>query len=157
MAEQSDYKKMPKKKGYAPKGHVNGLADALADRGQCRSQLLQKRTVLRWPSPKTTGMCTGKALKLNKPVMLAVASILCPQSEHKLGLVVKNVKREAGLGNSVSLVTSVIWWSGLGLFIQAWEDRSSVLGFRVSAEAAIGPIISRCYRATDRCTCSFVR
>ncbi|CAE7254169.1 unnamed protein product, partial [Symbiodinium sp. CCMP2456] len=39
-------------------------------------------------------MCTGRALKLNKPLMLAVASILCPQSEHKLGLVVSNVKKQ---------------------------------------------------------------
>ena len=85
----------PKKKGYAPKGHVNGLAKDLADREPCRVQLLQHKTLLRWPDPKLTGMCTGRALKLNKPVMLAVAGILCPQSEHKLGLVVSNVKKEA--------------------------------------------------------------
>ncbi|CAE7789402.1 unnamed protein product [Symbiodinium sp. CCMP2592] len=84
----------PKKKGYAPKGKVTGLGKALANSEPCREQLLHKKTVLRWPDPKLTGMCTGRALKLNKPVMLAVSGILCPQSEHKLGLVVKDVKAE---------------------------------------------------------------
>ncbi|OLP73704.1 hypothetical protein AK812_SmicGene46969 [Symbiodinium microadriaticum] len=42
-----------------------------------------------------TGICSQKSLKLNKSVMLAVASVLCPQSPHKLGLNVGPLKKEA--------------------------------------------------------------
>ena len=84
----------PKKKGYAPKGHVNGLAKDLADREPCRVQLLQHKTLLRWPDPKLTGMCTGRALKLNKPVMLAVAGDSLPAIRAQAGS--GGVQREKG-------------------------------------------------------------
>ncbi|CAE7230856.1 unnamed protein product [Symbiodinium microadriaticum] len=42
-----------------------------------------------------SGICSQKSLKLNKSVMLAVASVLCPQSKHKLGLNVGPLKKEA--------------------------------------------------------------
>ena len=83
------------KTSYAPKGHVRGLSTAWANNEACRLQVVKGKTLLRWPDPQRTGICSQKSLKLNKSVMLAVASVLGPQSPHKLGLNVGPLKKEA--------------------------------------------------------------
>ena len=96
MADDAPKKdELKRKKSYAPKGHVDGLAVAWANREECRAQILQGRTLLKWPDAQRTGICSQRALKLNKSVMLSVASILCPQSKHKLGLNVGPLKKQA--------------------------------------------------------------
>ena len=95
MADKPQLPELKKKKSYAPKGKVDALATAWADREACRTQILKGKTLLKWPDPQRTGICSQKALKLNKAVMLSVASILCPQSEHKLGLNVGPLKKQA--------------------------------------------------------------
>ena len=77
-----------------PKGHVNGLAK-VGDVQFLRELLLKTGTLLRWPSPKTTGVISMAALRLNKTLMRTVALILGPQSSTALGLYVTPVKIEA--------------------------------------------------------------
>ena len=95
-------------KTVVPKGHVNGLARCLANDESCRTRLLETGTLLKWPSPKMTGVINMKALRMNADLMLAVGSVLGPQSSSVLGLLVKPLKQEAwgssmysGLLNSI--------------------------------------------------------
>ena len=87
--------KKPEKPPKPPKGEVTGLAKAWADDEYCRKQILAKGTLLRWPDSRTTGVISQRSLKLNKPVMLAVARILCPQHQYPLGLYIHPCKAEA--------------------------------------------------------------
>jgi len=85
---------MPQKRYSLPKGHLDGLADALANNKECRERMLQGHTLLRWPSPKQTGKVTQKALKMNVDVLLVVGSILCPQSPTQIAVNVGPPKKE---------------------------------------------------------------
>ena len=88
---------MPRCAGRNPdKGHVDGLAKALANRETIRGLMLRQRTLLSWPSPQTTGVISGKSIALNKALMVEVARILCPQGKYPLGLIVPRVFAEAG-------------------------------------------------------------
>ena len=80
-----------------PKGHVDGLAIALANEPACRARLLDSGTLLQWKSPQTTGVVGNKNLRLNVDLMLVVGQILCPQSSASLGLNVGPIKAQAGL------------------------------------------------------------
>ena len=86
-------------KARYPKGHVDGLAEALGNAKVPRERILNTGTLLQWPSPKTVGVIGSKALRKNKCVMLAVASVLCPQSKERLGLTVQPLKKEACMTN----------------------------------------------------------
>ena len=90
---------LERKQSTAPKGHVKGLAVALANNEICRGQILGNHTLLRWPNPKTTGVISHKSSVLNKAVMMCVAEILCPQTTSPLGLKVGPLKAEARLTN----------------------------------------------------------
>ncbi|CAE7486429.1 unnamed protein product [Symbiodinium sp. CCMP2592] len=61
----------------------------------CTGAEVDIHRALKLVSPSLAGICSQKALKLNKAVMLSVASILCPQSKHKLGLNVGPLKKQA--------------------------------------------------------------
>ena len=87
---------MPQKRYSLPKGHLDGLADALANNKECRQRMLESQTLLRWPSPKHTGKITQKALRMNVDVLLVVGSILCPQSPSQIAVNVGPPKKEAG-------------------------------------------------------------
>ena len=76
---------MPKRPPL-PKGHVDGLAKRLADDCECRDRILGNQTLLKWVSPQFTGVVGPRSLRLNVDLMIAVGSILCPQSSTPLAL-----------------------------------------------------------------------
>ena len=78
-----------------PKGHADGLALALANNQFCRELILQTGSLLRWPTPKSTGVISSASLRMNKAVMFTVASILGPQSDTAIGINVPPPKVQA--------------------------------------------------------------
>ena len=74
---------------------MDGLCNRLANDPVCRSLILEQGTLLKWPSPKHTGVVGVKSLRMNADLMIAVGSVLCPQSSTPLGLVVRPIKKEA--------------------------------------------------------------
>ncbi|CAE7200042.1 unnamed protein product [Symbiodinium sp. CCMP2456] len=77
-----------------PKGHVDGLSDRLANDPVLRSLILNQGTLLKWSCPKLTGVVGVKSLRMNADLMIAVGSVLCPQSSTPLGLVVGPIKKQ---------------------------------------------------------------
>ena len=87
---------MPKRADPNPeKGHVKGLAVALADRAPIRELFCRQKTLLCWPAPTRTGVVCAQSVALNKAVMMEVAAILGPQGKHPMGLCVPTLFAEA--------------------------------------------------------------
>ena len=89
---------MPRTKALPKAEHLDGLAKRLGDDTDCRHRILETGTLLRWPCPKRTGVIGSTSLRLNVDLMIAVGSIVCPQSSSQLGLVVGPIKDEACFG-----------------------------------------------------------
>ena len=95
LSSGSGLASMPKRERVTP-GHVRGLNTLLGNNEFCRKRLLKEGSLLKWPSPKLTGIISMKALRLNRAVMRRVAEILCPQDQHPLSIRVPGIKQEAG-------------------------------------------------------------
>ena len=75
---------------------LEGLAKAWEKNDQLRSDALDSRSLVQWPSPSLVGIISMKALMLNVDLLYEAARIWAPTKSKPKTLPVEWVKKEAG-------------------------------------------------------------
>ena len=74
---------------------LDGLDKAIANCPLARERLLHTGRLLAWPSPKTIGVISGDALRMNTQVMKLLADVWCPHWEGPAMVPIDMVKDQA--------------------------------------------------------------
>ena len=79
-----------------------GLMEKWNDCDVIRSQVLQKQSLLQWPSLKHVGVINFSTLAHNARVMAKVLEVWCPQLETPKTVWIDHVRDEAGAPKNLS-------------------------------------------------------